>query len=101
MCQVIQYCVETGELRLQIKLLKPHNNLHGVIGHSDFDYAKDSETGQSVGGYSVLLNGLPVQWKSKMQDRISFSVPEAELIAATSCSQQMIYGTKVLDWISF
>jgi hypothetical protein len=37
----MQYCIETGELGLQINPVKPLNNLHEIIGYSDFDYAKD------------------------------------------------------------
>jgi hypothetical protein len=64
------------------------------------DYAKDTETRRSVSGYSVFLNGSPVQWKSKMQECVSLSVTEVELIAATSCAQEMIYIKKVLESIN-
>jgi len=82
---------------LRIKPTKLHNNWHEIVGYSDSDYAKDSETRRSVSGYAVFLNNSPVQWKSKMQECVSLSVTEAELIAATSCAQEMMYVKKVLE----
>ena len=69
---------------MQIKPLKPHNNLQELIASSDSDYVKDTDTRQCVSGYSVFLNGSTAQWKSKMQVCVSLSVTEAELITATS-----------------
>ena len=42
---------------------------------------------------------MVLQWtaKSKMQDCVTLSVTEAELVAATNCVQDMIYTKKVLE----
>ena len=57
----------------------------------------DPETRRSVSGYATFLNGAPVTAKSKMQDCVTLSVTEAELVAATNCVQDMIYTKKVLE----
>jgi hypothetical protein len=58
-----------------------------IKGMSDSDYAKDLDTRRSVSGYSVFLNGAPFAMKRKMQDVVTLSISEAELIAATHCIQ--------------
>jgi hypothetical protein len=70
-----------------------------IIGVSDSDYSKDIETRRSVTGYIVFLNGAPVAAKSKMQEAVTLSVTEAELVAATHCYQEMLYVKKVLALI--
>jgi hypothetical protein len=77
------YSIAIEEFGLQFKPYKLKDNLHEMIGYSDCDYDKDKETRRSVSGYSLFLNGLLVQWKSKMQEVVSLSVTEAELIDAT------------------
>jgi hypothetical protein len=78
MHQVMNYCVVDKEL-----------------GVSDSDYSKDMETRRSVMGYSVFLNGAPIAAKSKMQEAVTLSVTEAELVAATHCFQEILYSCRV------
>ena len=65
----------------------------------DSDYSTDLETRRSVTGYSVFLNGAPVAVKSRMQESVTLSVSEAELVAATHCYQEMLYVKKVVETI--
>ena len=53
-----------------------------IHGMSDSDYANDPETRRSVSGYATFLNDAPVTAKSKMQDCVTLSVTEDELMAA-------------------
>ena len=70
-----------------------------IEGISDSDYSKDLETRRSVTAYSVFLNGAPVAVKSRMQESVTLSVSEAELVAATHCYQEMLYVKKVVETI--
>ena len=100
--RAMEYCTATPERGW---LLKPTGEWNGrdrnykftVHGFSDSDYAKDPETRRSVSGYATFLNGAPVTAKSKMQDCVTLSVTEAELVAATNCVQDMIYTKKILE----
>ena len=100
--RAMEYCVSTPARGW---LLRPNGIWDGrdknykfkVHGFSDSDYAKDPETRRSVSGYATFLNGAPVTAKSKMQDCVTLSVTEAELVAATNCVQDMIYTKKVLE----
>jgi hypothetical protein len=74
-------------------------NKVNIVGVLDSDYLKDIETRRSVTGYIAFLNGAPVAAKSKMQEALTLSVTEAELVAATHCYQEMLYVKKVLKSI--
>jgi hypothetical protein len=60
------------------------DNYFEITGISDFDYEKDMQTRKSVSGYDTFLNEVLVTAKSKMQECVALSVPEAELVAATN-----------------
>jgi hypothetical protein len=104
MMRVVDYCVASKEYGL---VLKPMGKWDGstdsekivITGVSDSDYAKHIETRRSMSGYSVFVNRAPVAMKSKMQELVTLSVTEAELVAATHCAQEMLYVKKVLESI--
>jgi len=92
----MKYCVGTPEHGL---LLKPNcvwdgnPNFEFVIhGVSHLDYAKGPLTHRSVSGYATFLCGAPVTMKSSMQNCVTLSVTEAELVSATNCAQHMLYN---------
>jgi hypothetical protein len=65
-------------------------NLNGdyyfeITGVLDSDYGKDIQTRRIISGYATILNGALVTAKSKMQECVTLSVIEAELVAATNC----------------
>jgi hypothetical protein len=70
-----------------------------ISGRSDLDCAKDLERRRSVSGCSVFLCGAPVSCASRMQGHVTLSVTEAELAAATVCSQDMLFAMRVLESI--
>jgi hypothetical protein len=55
------------------------------------------QTRKSVSGYTTFLNGALVTAKSKMQECVTLSVTEAELVAVTNCIQDMLYIRNVLE----
>ena len=57
----------------------------------DSDYAADPDTRKSVTGYVVSLNNGPVSWKAKRQDCVTLSSAEAEYVAASMCTQEVVY----------
>ena len=87
MKRVMSYIIATLEQGL---LLKPNAEWDGNLefefemsGQSNSDYAKDLMMCRSVSGYATFLNGAVVMAKSKMQQSVTLSVTEAELVAAT------------------
>jgi hypothetical protein len=101
MYRVMKYCVGTPKRGLMIK---PTEFWDGdkkfefiISGRSDSDFAKDVISRKSVSGCSTFLCGAPVCTRSKMQDCVTLSVTEAELVAATQCAQDMLFVMRVLE----
>jgi len=101
MYRVMKYCVGTPKRGLMIE---PTEFWDGdkkfeftISGRSDSDFAKDIISRRSVSGCSTFLCGAPVSIRSKMQDCVTLSVTEAELVAATQCAQDMLFVMRVLE----
>jgi hypothetical protein len=97
------FCLNTKDQSIFIKLQgKWNGELNGdyyfeITGVSDPDYAKDMQTRKSVSGYITFLNGALVTAKRKMQECMTLSVTEAELVAATNFIQDMHYIRNVSE----
>jgi hypothetical protein len=101
MRRVMTFCVNTIDSGLCVK---PKGEWNGFLnetfeinGVSDSDYAKDMITQQSVSGHVVFLNEVLVSARSKMQECVTLSVTEAELMAVASCIQDMIYIKNIIN----
>jgi hypothetical protein len=103
MRRVMTFCLNTKYRALLIKPKGKRNgelngdNYFQITGVSDSDFAKDMQTRKSVSGYATFLNGALVTAKSKMQECVTFSVTEEELVAATNCIQDMLYTRNILE----
>jgi hypothetical protein len=103
MKRVMEYCVATENRGIT---LKPDQKWNGdpefeliILGRSDSDFAKEPDTRKSVSGNSTFLCGAPVIQRSSMQKIVALSVTEAELFAATSNAQDMMYVKRLLESI--
>ena len=68
---------------------KIHSRLYGYV---DANYARCADTRKSRYGGIMMLNGGPVDWRSKMESVIALSSMEAEYIGA--CEM-----TKLITWL--
>jgi hypothetical protein len=100
MLRVLHFIVGTPKRGL---VLKPEGVWDGsqnyefiVTGQADSDYATHTEGRRSVSGYAVFLNGAPIKEKSRMQNCVTLSVTEAELVSGTECAQYMMRTYRVL-----
>ena len=75
--QVLRYLRKTTNVGIQF--LKGWQG--GLIGYSDSDFADDSKTSRSTTGYVMFWNDAPFHWKAKLQQHVSLSATEAEVIA--------------------
>ena len=71
-----------------------------IRGRSDSDHASCPDSRKSVSGYMVYLEDTMVAVKSNMQKRVALSSTEAELYAAVSCVQMMMYIKRILKSLS-
>ena len=61
-----------------------------VIVHSDLDWAQDPELHKSVTGYFTLIAHRVTSWMSHWQKTVALSSTEAEYMALSDCSHQLV-----------
>eukprot|EP00961_Rhodomonas_salina_P178358 2405855-Rhodomonas_salina.1 len=71
------------------------------MGWVDSDYAADPDTRKSVTGYVCRINNGPITWKAKRQSCVTLSSAEAEFVAASICSQEIIYLCSTLSGFGY
>lgn len=60
-------------------------------GYVDADFAGDTDNRKSATGYIYTLNGTAVSWISQLQKVVALSTTEAEYVAVTEASKEMIW----------
>jgi hypothetical protein len=100
MLRVLKFVVCTADRGL---ILQPTGHWNGdpnfvfvISGEADAAYATNVEGRYSVSGHAVFLNNAPIKEKSKMQNCVTLSVTEAELVSGTECAQYMLRAYRVL-----
>ena len=84
--QVFRYIAGTTRYGIMYKS-KPTNC--SLIGYSDSDFAGDYDSSKSTTGFVILFNDAPIHWKSQLQQHVTLSSTEAEVIALCSLSKQL------------
>ena len=64
--------------------------------YTDSDWAGDTESRKSTGGYVFILCGAAVSWKTKKQTTISLSSTEAEYVALSEATKEAIWMKRLL-----
>jgi len=62
-----------------------------LAGYVDSDLAGDIDTRRSTTGYVFTVGGTAVSWISRLQKVVALSTTEAEYVAATEASKEMIW----------
>ena len=62
-----------------------------LVGYSDADYARCTDTRRSQSGYIFMLNGAAISWKSQRQKSTALSTAEAEYIALAECAKEALW----------
>jgi hypothetical protein len=93
MHRVMKFMVSTKEKGLYIE---PRKRWDELGGKADSDYASAHDR-KSTSGWRTYLCGAAVIEKSSTQRNTTLSVTEAELVAGTECSQDMLYIKKILE----
>jgi hypothetical protein len=99
--RAMSYIVQTPEGGL---VLQPDAGWDGfaehefvIVGRCDASYHTCPDTGRSVSGWSVFLHGASTENKSKIQNWVTLSVTEAELVSATTCAQSHFFHYRLLS----
>jgi hypothetical protein len=72
-----------------------------LIGYADASFAADQETRRSHTGYTFLLAGAAVEWRSRQQSLVTLSTAEAEYVALCSASKDAVALSRLLQFLGF
>lgn len=75
---------------------KNQNNSLVLNCYSDSDYGRCEDTRRSTTGLVVMLNSTPIIWKSKRQTIAVTSTCEAEFVAASHASKEVLWVRNIL-----
>ena len=70
---------------------QPANDPTDPEAFVDADYAMDKATRKSTTGGVIFLNGGPISWSSRQQKIVAQSTAEAEIIAATEVTKEVVH----------
>ncbi|TYK03226.1 Retrovirus-related Pol polyprotein from transposon TNT 1-94 [Cucumis melo var. makuwa] len=73
-------------------------NLYGYV---DSDYAGDLDKRRSLIGFTFVLGGNVISWKSNLQPVVTLSTLEAESIAMTEAVKETIWLKGILEELGF
>ena len=97
MLRVIKYVLDTKEYGLRVHPTKEKDECWELVCFCDSDYARDPDTRKSVTGYVLYVKGVPVCWKSKAQRSVTLSSTEAEWIALSEATKEIIFVLQLLE----
>jgi hypothetical protein len=67
-----------------------------ITGYSDADWAGDKSDRKSTTGYCVFINGNIVSWCTKKQQTVALSTMEAEYMALTEVTKEIMWMNMLL-----
>ena len=82
MRRVLSYLLATNDFKITGKFMSGNNNLKSYSGSNIAD--DNSATTRSQTGTMIMLNNVPIHWKSKTQCKTSKSPAQAEIYALSN-----------------
>lgn len=74
---------------------------NSIVAYSDSDWGGDTLDRKSNTGYVVCLAGGPISWTSKKQRTVALSTMEAEYMALSEVTKEIIYVRNLLNHIRY
>jgi hypothetical protein len=93
--RVLRYLKGTKDLG--ITYTRGNANENRLLGWADADWAACTATRRSTSGYISTLNGGGLSWKCRQQKSVATSTSEAEYVAASRASDDIVYLRRVLE----
>jgi hypothetical protein len=82
------------------KVLADTNTRFTKVAYSDASFAV-GETKQSITGFIVMINGVPILWGSLKQTIVVDSTCSAEYVAASVCCKQIMQAENMVQFLDF
>jgi hypothetical protein len=95
-----EYEISDPELIDIKRVLQPVNSRYGLVVYGDASFAI-GEYKQSVSGYVIYLNGVPILWGSLKQTIVVDSSCSAEFVAASIACKQLLHAENMVGFFGF
>ncbi len=95
-----EYAVPDPELVDIARVSMPVNSRYSLVVYADASFAV-GERKQSVSGFIVYLNGVPILWGSLKQTIVVDSSCSAELVAASIACKQLLHAENKVSFFGF
>ena len=86
-----------GTIHVGITYTKSAINGNSLLSWADADWAACTATCSSTSGYVSCINGGAVSWKCRQQKSVATSTSEAEYVAASRASDDILFLRRVLE----
>jgi hypothetical protein len=83
-----------------VKQLAATNSRFTKVAYTDASFAV-GETKQSLSGFVILINGVPILWGSLKQTIVVNSTCSAEYVAASVCCKQILQAENMVQFLDF
>lgn len=90
--RVVRYLKGTQHEKLRLSSSGDHEML---FAYSDSDWAENKVDRKSHSGFFCSMNGGTIGWSCKKQDLVALSSAEAEYIALSEASKEVIWTTRI------
>ena len=94
--RTLRYLKETKGYGLLYEGVTDRESFPEPLCYMDSDWAGDTESRKSTGGYVFILCNAAVSWKTKKQTTISLSSTEAEYVALSEATKEAIWMKRLL-----
>lgn len=92
--RIVRYLMKTSGFKL--KLAATRSEATKLVGYCDADWSSDPSDRKSNTGYLFLLGHASVCWASRKQTSVSLSSMEAEFIALSEASRELVWLRRLL-----
>ncbi len=97
--QIIKFVVDTGNRKLLFKCDVNENQKWKMVAFSDSDFSGDKDNRRSISGFVIYLFGCPIAWRSRGQKSVTLSSTEAEYVALSEVTTEIIFILQVLKFL--
>lgn len=91
--KLLGYLQYTKNLKLKLSGIKDVT----LTTYTDADFANNKDDRTSMGGLIVLIDKIPITWRTSKQKSICLSSMESEFVALTEASKEIVWYQKILN----